>query len=94
MKSKAIPNPNQRQTNINISTLTIAYEEDIVRDRAVEIIENYEEGDAPMYIWLAFHNPHTPLQVPDSYLDLYPDEENPDRRISNGAFAKSNKDYR
>ena len=74
--------------------LVIAYEEDIIRHRAVEIIENYEDGDAPMYIWLTFHNPHAPLQVPDSYLDLYPDEDSLDRKIGKGLHRTSCFNYK
>lgn len=48
---------------------TEGYCSDIFTDGAIRFIE--EERDEPFFVYLAFNCPHTPLQVPDSYLRPY-----------------------
>jgi arylsulfatase A-like enzyme len=47
------------------------YCSDIFADNAIDFIEANKEG--PFFCYLAFNAPHTPLQVPDSYYELYKD---------------------
>ncbi|XP_071537054.1 arylsulfatase B-like [Panulirus ornatus] len=53
---------------------------DLFADRAVEVIEEQQGKEAPFYLYLAFQNVHTPLEVPDEYLEFYPDEPDSDRQ--------------
>jgi arylsulfatase A-like enzyme len=46
-----------------------AYE---INDRAVGVIEAHP-ADAPLFMYLALHNTHAPIQAEQKYLDLYPD---------------------
>jgi arylsulfatase A-like enzyme len=47
------------------------YCSDIFADEAVEFIEKHH--NKPFFCYLSFNAPHTPLQVPDKYYDLYKD---------------------
>lgn len=47
------------------------YCSDIFADQAVRFIEEHQQG--PFFCYLAFNAPHTPLQVPDEYYQLYKD---------------------
>lgn len=46
------------------------YEEAMFKERALDIIRNHDASnpEAPMFLFYAFHLLHTPLQVPESYL--------------------------
>lgn len=53
---------------------TEAYEgycSDIFTDQAIQFIEKNQEN--PFFCYLAFNAPHTPLQVPDKYYEMYKD---------------------
>lgn len=54
-------NGNQQQYN--------GYCTDIFTDEALSFIE--KNKDAPFFCYIAFNAPHTPLQVPEKYYDLY-----------------------
>ncbi|KAA0186808.1 hypothetical protein HAZT_HAZT002133 [Hyalella azteca] len=41
----------------------------------------------PLFLYAAFQNPHGPLQVPRRFLELYPHEANPKRRIILGMVS-------
>lgn len=45
------------------------YCSDIFADEAIKYIENNKDG--PFFCFLSFNAPHTPLQVPDKYYQLY-----------------------
>ncbi len=47
------------------------YCSDIFTDNAIDFIE--KNHDAPFFCYLSFNAPHTPLQVPDSYYQMYAD---------------------
>ena len=50
-----------------------------INDRAVGIIEAHP-SDAPLFMYLALHNTHAPIQAEQKYLDLYPDVADPLQR--------------
>lgn len=43
-------------------------------DRALEIIEEEAVRSEPFFLYLALQSVHSPLQVPDEYLDYYPND--------------------
>ncbi len=47
------------------------YCSDIFTDKAIDFIEN--NSQTPFFCYLAFNAPHTPLQVPDKYYQMYKD---------------------
>ena len=47
------------------------YCSDIFTDNAIDFIEKNHE--APFFCYLSFNAPHTPLQVPDAYYQMYAD---------------------
>jgi arylsulfatase len=47
------------------------YCSDVFADQAVNFIENNKGG--PFFCYLAFNAPHTPLQVPEKYYNIYKD---------------------
>ena len=47
------------------------YCSDIFTDKAIQFIE--ENKDSPFFCYLSFNAPHTPLQVPDNYYQMYKD---------------------
>ncbi len=47
------------------------YCSDIFADEALKFIENSQ--DRPFFCYLSFNAPHTPLQVPDKYYEMYRD---------------------
>jgi len=47
------------------------YCSDIFADSAIKFIE--ENKDVPFFCYLSFNAPHTPLQVPEKYYDMYKD---------------------
>ena len=49
----------------------VGYCSDIFTDNAINFIE--ENKDTPFFCYLSFNAPHTPLQVPDSYYQMYKD---------------------
>jgi len=51
------------------------YTTDLIKEQAVNVINNYNEGDSPMFMWVTFTAPHTPLQAPQEYIDMYPSVE-------------------
>jgi len=49
------------------------YCSDIYTDAAIDFIENHQ--DEPFFTYLSFNAPHTPLQLPQEYYELYADLE-------------------
>lgn len=58
---------------------TEGYCSDVLTDHAISFIKNNSSG--PFFIYLAYNAPHTPLQLPQEYYDMY-------RDIGPGAFMK------
>ena len=54
-----------------IPTQTKGYCSDVYTDYLIEFIEN--NNDQPFFAYLAFNAPHTPLQLPQKYYDMYAD---------------------
>lgn len=52
---------------------TKGYCSDVYTDGALEFIQ--QNKDEPFFLYLAFNAPHTPLQVPKKYYDMYDDLE-------------------
>ncbi|NIW23272.1 MAG: sulfatase-like hydrolase/transferase [Gammaproteobacteria bacterium] len=48
-----------------------AYAPEYYTDRLIEYIDSNRGDDQPFFVYAAYTSPHWPLQVPDSYLDLY-----------------------
>ncbi|XP_070532385.1 arylsulfatase B-like [Ptychodera flava] len=56
----------------------------LFKDRINKIISEHDDAD-PMYMYLAFQLPHSPVTVPDEYAALYNDSvTNEERRIYSG----------
>lgn len=51
---------------------TSGYCSDVYTSAAVDYIQSHDAGK-PFFIYLAFNAPHTPLQVPEHYYDMYRD---------------------
>jgi len=53
------------------------YCSDIFTDQAISYIEEHvkEEKKEPFFLYLSFNAPHTPLQLPEKYLEEYKDME-------------------
>lgn len=45
---------------------------EVVKDDALEFIEDAKNKDNPFFMYLAFNAPHDPRQAPQSYVDRYP----------------------
>lgn len=56
-----------------IPTQFNGYCSDIFTDQAIQFIENNK--DQPFFTYLSFNAPHTPLQVPEEYYNMYKDVE-------------------
>lgn len=55
------------------------YSTDLIAAEAARLIENHDVTKS-LFLYVAFNAPHQPLQAPDSYLNLYPNIENPEKR--------------
>jgi arylsulfatase A-like enzyme len=53
---------------------------------AARVVEAHD-GDAPLFLYLAFTAPHTPFQAPQEYVNRYPDIEDEQRRIYAGMIS-------
>lgn len=56
------------------------YVSDVITNAAIEYIGR--ESQQPFFVYLAFNAPHTPLEVPDSYHDLYREADFAPERFS------------
>lgn len=54
---------------------TIGYCSDVFTDGAIDFIANStsENSEQPFFLYLSFNAPHTPLQLPEEYYDMYKD---------------------
>jgi len=55
------------------------YDTELFGAEAVRVIGGHDP-QTPLFLYLAFTAPHTPFQVPQQYLDLYPGIADPQRR--------------
>ena len=62
----------------------------MIAEYADEIIKTHSEEykDNPLFLYLPFQDVHSPLEVPDEYLDLYPNEKNKARQKFSGLKKK------
>nr|XP_006823151.1 PREDICTED: arylsulfatase B-like [Saccoglossus kowalevskii] len=56
------------------------YSTELYAKEARTIIKNHDVNK-PMFLYLAFQAAHKPIQAPDKYIDMYPDIDNPARRV-------------
>ena len=56
------------------------YATDLIANAAVEIIREHDKS-RPLFLYVPFNSPHTPLQAPDEYIAKYADVEDQRRRI-------------
>ncbi len=52
---------------------TRGYCSDVYTDAAMEFVESHQEQ--PFFVYLSFNAPHTPLQVPEEFLQAYKDKD-------------------
>jgi len=50
------------------------YATDLIADEAIKVVSNHDTSD-PLFLYVAFTAPHSPLQVPEPYLDMYKTED-------------------
>lgn len=56
------------------------YSTNLIADEVVRLIES-RDTDQPMFLYVPFNAPHTPLQAPDSYIEQYQHLPDKSRRI-------------
>ena len=56
------------------------YSTDLIADEAVRFIERQAGEESPFFLYVPFNAPHSPLQVPERWLDDYASIENENRR--------------
>jgi len=56
------------------------YATHLIANEAVRVIENHDTKQ-PLFLYVSFTAPHTPLQAPSATIDSYAELENPNRRI-------------
>lgn len=56
------------------------YEEALLTDRALAVIDDAADGDERLFLFWSMHLVHFPLQVPQAYLDRFAFIEHPERR--------------
>ena len=55
------------------------YDTTLIRDNAINVIKSHNQS-SPLFLYLAPHGVHTPLQVDKSYQDIYSDIPDEDRQ--------------
>ena len=61
---------------------------DLIRDRAVELINGRQEGDKPMFMWLSFTAAREPYQSPSEFSNIYGGLESQRRQAYLGKLEK------
>lgn len=56
------------------------YTTQLMGKEAVDLIRKHDAGKQPLFLFMAFNAPHTPLQAPESYLKQYDGIKNKKRR--------------
>jgi arylsulfatase A-like enzyme len=62
------------------------YTTDLIADEAVRILSKHDAAK-PLFLYVPFNAPHTPLQVPEKYLKPYAGMENKQRQIYAGMVS-------
>ena len=57
------------------------YADNVIRNH----VENYKT--TPLFMYLPFQDVHSPLQVPEKYLKLYPNVKNKARKTYSGMYV-------
>ena len=57
------------------------YADNVIRNH----VENYKSQ--PLFMYLPFQDVHSPLQVPEKYLKLYPNVKNKARKTYSGMYV-------
>jgi arylsulfatase A-like enzyme len=55
------------------------YATHLIANEAIRVIEDQDAGE-PLFLYVSFTAPHTPLQAPQAIIDTYADIQDPDRR--------------
>ena len=50
------------------------YATDLIADEAIKVVEEHDDSK-PLFLYVPFTAPHSPLQVPQEYLDMYEPEK-------------------
>jgi arylsulfatase A-like enzyme len=50
------------------------YATDLIANEAIKVVKNHDTSN-PLFLYVAFTAPHSPLQAPKKYLDMYKPEE-------------------
>lgn len=56
------------------------YATDLIADEAIKIIENHDRSK-PLFLYVPFNAPHSPIQAPKSFIDQYADMKERKRRV-------------
>ena len=56
------------------------YATHLIANEAIRVIENHDADEEPLFLYVAFTAPHTPLQAPQAVVDTYADIRDPNRR--------------
>ena len=56
------------------------YSSVLFEKRAVNVIESHNQSK-PLFLYLAFQSPHSPLQAPEEYIKMYDHVEDEERRV-------------
>ena len=56
------------------------YTTELIAQEAIRVIENHEPTK-PLFLYVPFNAPHTPIQAPKKYIERYTQIKNPKRRI-------------
>lgn len=63
-----------RENDVDVEYPEGSYTTEIFTDHIIDFIDESRDDGRPFFAFAAYTSPHWPLQVPDSYLDLYAGE--------------------
>ena len=64
-----------------VSDRTEGYLTDLLTDEAIRVIDTAAKDDKPLFLYLAYNAPHTPLQYPPGMDGEYSEFETPERQV-------------
>src|SRR5690606_35590177 len=47
----------------------------LLTDETLAFIQKQQDAAKPWFIWLSYHDPHTPYRVPEPYFSMYKDRQ-------------------